>query len=548
MYMGKIVNKQRHNDLTQSYDVNLMDWGVTLRQCKRASEYASYNGNGEYKALQNEDPVIILCKNGVLEDAVIIRSFWTNGEWDKFLNKGEGNKPGELIGSDTGQAEANQTSIHPNRVTQPEADFSFIGSKVMATAYDSPEFHDTIQDKAASRGQTGSIIMKNGTELVSYTFGSIINYSDGNNITVSGGTTEEKCTQMLRLASTHSRIAYFIGRAIGGSLATTASGVKPLVPVSDTPPVLSDFNEPLPATYRAEQNQELSKLALDRAKDCNTQSASTMAQADILQTKYGNETGSKPSEVKLAVDGATYMPADQRNAAVNPANMALRNTTQVSGESIYRTRYKAAFKTEAPPGSPKYSDWLSLFEKESSTSGASIIAGDSIVQRIPPTLLNNKVLNQGISGESSIGLLNRANQIASNKPKTVVLAVGINDLLAGRNREDVYKNLMETVKRINTASPTTKIYIQSILPKSAPDEITAINKDYKDKIANVQNKDILWINDRLRASGGTSYSYFDAYSSIVSSNGSIKKEFTTDGIHLTGSAYTRLTELLNTLL
>ena len=206
--------------------------------------------------------------------------------------------------------------------------------------------------------------------------------------------------------------------------------MKGFTPVTGVPISLSDKNESLPAKYRAEQNAELAKQAMEKAKECSADQAASLQAASDMQSNHGNETGNPKPPSNMANE--VYTPSNQKSSAVYPGNKGVRGgATGFSTLSLYKERYKKAFKTEAPPGKPSYSDWLALFDKEAAANGkgSTVLVGDSIVQAMPSSLLSGKYLNQGISGDTSRGVLDRINQVAKSGANKVVIAVGINDLL-----------------------------------------------------------------------------------------------------------------------
>lgn len=531
LYMGKVVNKQRHHDLTQSYDVRLFDWDVVLPQCKKSAEYAGYNGTGHYEGLQEGDPVLLLCRNGFLEDAVIIKSLWTNGDYKKFLGEGTGNKPGELVDG----AEANQVSIHPNRVTQPEASFDVVPTKMLASSYDSPEFHVDTQSKADARPQAGSIFMRNGMESVAYTYGSQINYAQGNHITVSSGTKEDKCSQLLRLASTHSRIANYLTT---NTLPAPSAGLAPLTPPSTANNTISDFNEPLPSSYRANMNAELARMALGEAQQCNVGAASLDKQSSTLNSTYG-------AQVTPSLD--KYKPP-QKSAHVSTTNRGVRAPLLTSSTDKYRARYKALNGKDPGPSKPSYDQWKQLFKEEAAAIAPQgkppiVLLGDSITQSFPLDLLPTTYswLNQGISGDRTTGVLSRLPQVIAANPVRVLLMVGINDLLAQVDPETVAANILKIAGALHAATPAV-ITVQTVLPRAQVPAAT--NPAYKAKVLAVDLLSIIKVNALVVNGLPSTIKFLDVYTALSDGEGYMKPANTTDGIHLTREGYKPWADLI----
>ena len=74
------------------------------------------------------------------------------------------------------------------------------------------------------------------------------------------------------------------------------------------------------------------------------------------------------------------------------------------------------------------------------------------------------VRNRGISSDISFGVLDRLDEVIMGKPAKVFILIGINDI--SRNIPDsfIVKNYQRIIEKIKTASPSTKIYFQTLLP------------------------------------------------------------------------------------
>jgi len=81
------------------------------------------------------------------------------------------------------------------------------------------------------------------------------------------------------------------------------------------------------------------------------------------------------------------------------------------------------------------------------------------------------IVNRGISGDITEGVLDRLDEIIYYKPIAVFLLIGINDIFSADipDREKitplyVSKNIFKIANQITSQSPSTKIFIQTILP------------------------------------------------------------------------------------
>src|SRR6478609_5407451 len=107
-----------------------------------------------------------------------------------------------------------------------------------------------------------------------------------------------------------------------------------------------------------------------------------------------------------------------------------------------------------------------LFQKEPITTGRIIMVGNSITEGTDwKRLLNDStIINRGISGDVTFGVLNRLKEITDRKPSKLFLLIGVNDLSRNTPDEVIIENIFSIVGKIHSQSPTTVIYIQSILP------------------------------------------------------------------------------------
>ncbi len=132
--------------------------------------------------------------------------------------------------------------------------------------------------------------------------------------------------------------------------------------------------------------------------------------------------------------------------------------------------------------------------------------------------------NAGIAGDTTDGILYRLHHTLDKKPKTLVLMIGINDLLQHQEIDTIKENYKKILEKVETID---KVVILSLLPVQTVPQ--------RDRI----NEQIIRLNHFLkRACHAKCFDYVDVYSHVVDKEGGIKKELTTDGVHLTAPAYT----------
>jgi lysophospholipase L1-like esterase len=184
---------------------------------------------------------------------------------------------------------------------------------------------------------------------------------------------------------------------------------------------------------------------------------------------------------------------------------------------------------------PYHSEWTKIhyikkiaeFKANPLQFGDIIMVGNSITElggNWGQRFNNPKVKNRGIAGDVTAGVLNRLAEIYYYKPKKVFLKIGINDLFHNElTPEYIANNIKLIVDKIHLESPSTKIYVQTLLP-------TANNIPSKERIAAT--------NTILKAMPSTNYlQIIDLHSRFADKNDVMIGSYTNDGLHLTELGY-----------
>ncbi|WP_071515878.1 GDSL-type esterase/lipase family protein [Geitlerinema sp. PCC 9228] len=189
-----------------------------------------------------------------------------------------------------------------------------------------------------------------------------------------------------------------------------------------------------------------------------------------------------------------------------------------------------------------YQEWLKILEKEANAIAAqspahlSILLGDSITLWFPHEWLpaNSIWLNQGISGDTSAGVLKRLDLFRPTHPDRIFIMIGINDLLRGMEDEVLLENYRQILRRLQEEHPEAYIVVQSILPHAGE----AATWEGRDRFAYVSNTRIRTLNTRLRAIAGEMGTYYlDLYPLFVDEEGKLNPKLSTDGLHLNERGY-----------
>lgn len=196
-----------------------------------------------------------------------------------------------------------------------------------------------------------------------------------------------------------------------------------------------------------------------------------------------------------------------------------------------------------------YEQWVDLLRQEAiamqtlNPDNLAVLVGDSISLWFPPELLprDRTWLNQGISGETSEGLLQRIHLLDQTNPRLILVMIGINDLIHGQSAEAVVGNIHRIVRHLVQAHPDAAIVIQSILPHSAELatwEGKARLKALPNSRIQAVNQDLAAIADAYRQDNiSTNVFYLDLYPLFADADGRLSLAFTTDGLHLSDQGY-----------
>ena len=175
---------------------------------------------------------------------------------------------------------------------------------------------------------------------------------------------------------------------------------------------------------------------------------------------------------------------------------------------------------------------LAQFAKEPIVTGRIIFLGNSITEMGDwKKLLNDStVINRGIGGDITYGVLKRLKDITDRYPSKVFILLGINDI--GKDIPDVViaSNYLKIVNEIHDKCPKTIIYVQSVLPINPG--LPHFPQHYD------KQEHILTLNKllALHAKEGN-YTYIDIFHLFADADGNLISQYTYEGLHLKPPAY-----------
>jgi len=158
-----------------------------------------------------------------------------------------------------------------------------------------------------------------------------------------------------------------------------------------------------------------------------------------------------------------------------------------------------------------------------------IMLGDSITefgswQELFPTI---SILNRGIAGDTSYGVLERLEEITRRQPKTVFLMIGVNDFRQSISPEIVEHNIRSIVSGLSS-SGITPIVQSTLFVTDAPE----INAQIRRLDVSLRQ----WCAD-------SSVTYIDL-NPVLAPEGKLLPRYTWDGVHLNGDAYLQWRDII----
>ena len=169
------------------------------------------------------------------------------------------------------------------------------------------------------------------------------------------------------------------------------------------------------------------------------------------------------------------------------------------------------------------------------------------------------VVNRGIDGDISLGILQRLDELIYYKPKAVFILIGLNDFFNDLTKmpevtpKFVTKNIIEAANKIQRESPKTKIYLQTILPINTQQYQNKLKKDTGNSYYWLEpdfeiniNEQILKTNEFLR--NNEIFQVIDLHPLFVDKNNIMREKYSTDGVHLNELGYQKWIDIINPFL
>ncbi|MDD2244672.1 MAG: GDSL-type esterase/lipase family protein [Dysgonamonadaceae bacterium] len=187
-----------------------------------------------------------------------------------------------------------------------------------------------------------------------------------------------------------------------------------------------------------------------------------------------------------------------------------------------------------------YTDRMAYFAANPLVNNQILFFGNSITQggMWKSYFPDFDVVNRGIIGDNTEGMLARMDEICAAKPQKFFIMAGINDISQNRTNKEIIANYRDIISILRAVSPHTEIYIQSVLP---------INNDFaKYKRLIGKEQQIVDLNNQLKLLAYQKHiTFINIFPLYAGADGRLKKELTSDGLHLKPQAYNSWVNIIN---
>lgn len=187
---------------------------------------------------------------------------------------------------------------------------------------------------------------------------------------------------------------------------------------------------------------------------------------------------------------------------------------------------------EKPKYTELYYQRASLFDVLGVDSTTIVFLGNSLTHGCEwhELLGIPNVVNRGINGDVVAGIDERLSAVTKGHPAKIFLMSGANDVSHDLSADSIATAIDNLIGRIQAETPSTRIYLQSMLP---------INNSFgRYRLMAGKEQVIRDINVRLREiAKRRGIPYIDINSALSDADGNLRADLTNDGLHLLGPAY-----------
>jgi lysophospholipase L1-like esterase len=176
------------------------------------------------------------------------------------------------------------------------------------------------------------------------------------------------------------------------------------------------------------------------------------------------------------------------------------------------------------------------YRKLPNTPNEVVFAGDSLVGDGPWAEFYSEVHNRGIGGDTVAGVLGRLDEILESKPRKLFLLIGTNDLAAAVPDAQYLRHYRTLLERVRKESPDTAITVLAIFPVNMTFPVQPTYDNARVVETNRKLKELVAEFPGVR--------FLDLTGELTDKVGSLRREFSTDGMHLNIDGYLAIREPL----
>lgn len=160
----------------------------------------------------------------------------------------------------------------------------------------------------------------------------------------------------------------------------------------------------------------------------------------------------------------------------------------------------------------------------------------------------DNLVNRGISGDFTEGILKRLDEIIYYKPVSVFILIGLNDFFGDNTSRPeitapyVVTNILEAARTIKKGTPKTKIYLQTILPINNQQYLDQLTMDRRKNYYFLKSDFLPSINRLINETNklllnNNEFRVIDLHPLYLNNDKEMKKSLSKDGIHLNEDGY-----------
>lgn len=169
-----------------------------------------------------------------------------------------------------------------------------------------------------------------------------------------------------------------------------------------------------------------------------------------------------------------------------------------------------------------------------------VFFGDSLTDFFPlqDFFPEQKIYNRGIAADTTKKLLKRIHNVIEVKPKKVFLQIGTNDLGKGARPKKVVESIIKICEILEVEIPGVEVIVISLYPVSH--RVIWLSPLISGLRTNNKIREVNYLlAQRCREAGRK---YLDIHQHLINPKGRLKKEYTIEGLHISGLGYKVIAE------